>query len=151
MRQQTGFRAGQVVFAVILALLVLNPEAGLGKSRHGLSTQERETLVQEVGLTPEQATALQTLDDKFDQAREGIIAGIRTDEVELEKALAASRPDAARIKTLVDALTQGHDRLMQTFKAQRQEEMELMTPVQQGRFLLVLKRWHEELEKGQEK
>jgi hypothetical protein len=36
----------------------------------------------------------------------------------------------------------GHDQLFQSLKAQRQEEMALLTPVQQGKFVLALKKWH---------
>ena len=43
------------------------------------------------------------------------------------------------------AVTADFDRLMASFKAQRQEEMALLTPSQQGKFILALKKWHQEL------
>ena len=83
--------------------------------------------------------------EKYDQSREGIIERIRNNESELEKALAVTQTDEAKIKELVAALGVGHDKLVETLKAQRREEMVLLTPVQQGKFLLALKKWHEEM------
>ncbi len=64
-------------------------------------------------------------------------------ESDLEKALAAPKPDEARIKELVAAVIQGHDQLFQSLKEQRQAEMALLTPVQQGKFIMALRKWHQ--------
>ena len=42
-------------------------------------------------------------------------------------------------------ITSDHANLLETFKVQRQAEMALLTPVQQGKFLMTLKKWHEEM------
>ena len=69
---------------------------------------------------------------------------LRQNENDLETALAAPQPDENKISHLVNALIAAHDQLFETFKSQRQEEMALLTPVQRGKFLLALKKWHEE-------
>ncbi len=82
--------------------------------------------------------------EHWDQIRQNIIAGIKENETDLETALAAPQPDDSKITHLVNALIAAHDQLFETFKSQRQEEMALLTPVQRGKFLLSLKKWHEE-------
>ncbi len=135
----------------VMALLALGPGRANGESRGGYAGLERETLVKELGLTAEQTTAFQAIGDKFDQSRVGITQEIKNKESDLEKALSAATPDEAKIKELVTAITRGHDQLFQTLKAQRQEEMALLTPVQQGKFILALKKWHEGMRAGPEK
>ena len=128
---------------VMAALLVLGPGPARGESRGSYSALERDTLMQELNLTPEQAKNFQTIGDRCDLNRDKIVALVKEKESDLEKALAAPKPDEAKIKELVAAVIQGHDQLFQTLKSQRQEEMALLTPVQQGKFILALKKWHE--------
>ena len=142
MIRQAGSWQTRCGLLVMVALLVVGPGQVNGENRGKYPAVERETLVKELGLTPEQAKAFQAVGDKFDQSREGIIAGIKTRESDLEKALAAPQPDENTIKGLVATVTQDHDQLFQSFKAQRQEEMALLTPLQQGKFILALKKWH---------
>jgi Spy/CpxP family protein refolding chaperone len=147
MRRQTGFRLIKAGLLVAMTFLVLGPGQVLGDPGVSYSSLERETLTKELGLTAEQAKAFQAVGDKFDKTREGIVADLQTKESDLEKALAAPKPDEQKIKGLVALITQGHDQLFQSLKDQRQEEMALLNPVQQGKFVLALKKWHEEKEK----
>lgn len=112
--------------------------------RPGASMQ-RENLAQELHLTPEKAKEFQAVGDKYAQSRMAIIDRIKKNEGELGKSLAAPKPDAAKIKDLAAAISADHGNLFETFKAQRQEELRLLTPVQQGKFIMALKRWHEEM------
>jgi Spy/CpxP family protein refolding chaperone len=146
MRRQTGFRLIKAGLLVAMTFLVLGPGQVLGDPGASYSSLERETLTKELGLTAEQAKAFQAVGDKFDKTREGIVADLQTKESDLEKALAAPKPDEQKIKGLVALITQGHDQLFQSLKDQRQEEMALLNPVQQGKFVLALKKWHEEKE-----
>jgi Spy/CpxP family protein refolding chaperone len=151
MKRQTGFRFLKAALLVAMALLVLGPGQVLGDPGASYSSLERATLIKELGLAAEQTKAFQAVGDKFDKIREGIVAGLETKESDLEKALAAPKPDEQKIKGLVAVITQGHDRLFQSLKEQRQEEMALLTPVQQGKFVLILKKWHENMREKLEK
>ena len=150
MRREKGLRLRQAGLLVVVALLALGPGQARGETG-SYPSLEREALSKELGLTAEQAKAFQAVDDKFDKNREGIIADLKNKESDLEGALAAAKPDEQKIKGLVAAITQGHDQLFQSLKAQRQEEMALLTPVQQGKFVLALKKWHQEMKEKQEK
>ena len=143
MTRQAGSWQTRVGLLLMVALLVLDAGQVNGEDRGNYSGMERETLVKELGLTPGLAKAFQSVGEKFDQSRDGIIAGIKQRESDLEKAMAAPKPDETKIKELVAGVIQGHDQLFQTLKTQRQEEMALLSPIQQGKFILALKKWHE--------
>jgi Spy/CpxP family protein refolding chaperone len=146
MRRKIGLRFKLVgLLVVVVALLALGPGETRGEPGASYSRIEQETVCKDLGLTPEQAKAFQAVGDKFDKNREAIVAGLKTEENDLQKALAVPKPDEQKIKGLVAEITQGHDQLFQTLKSQRQEEMALLNPVQQGKFVLALKKWHEEM------
>ncbi len=144
MEKRTDF--WQICLGLLLAVALLTP--GIGQAREetgGSSGMQMEKLAKDLNLTPEKAKEFQGVGERYDQSREEIIEPMRNKESELEKALAVTQPDEAKIKELVAAIAAGHDKLVDTFKAQRREEMLLLTPVQQGKFLMALKKWHEEM------
>ena len=143
MKEHRGFWHMRVGSLLLMALLVLGSGQARGEGRGSYAGPERETLMKELGLTAEQVKAFQAVGDKCDLNRDKIIAEIRSKENDLEKALSAATPDEGKVKGLVAAITSAHDQLFQTVKTQRQEEMALLTPIQQGKFILALKKWHE--------
>jgi Spy/CpxP family protein refolding chaperone len=151
MQRPTGPWSMCLGLLFVVALLLPSLGQASGKPRGSPSGTEKGKFLRELGLTSEQTRAFLAIDDKFDQTRDGIIEGIKNNESELEQALSSPTPDEVKIKGLVAAITRGHDQLFQTFKAQRQEEMALLTPIQQGRFLLALKKWHQEMKEHFEK
>ena len=131
---------------LLLAVALLTP--GLGQAIGEPGSQpglEKERIAKDLGLTPDKAQAFLAVDEKYDRSRQVIIEEITKDEGELEKSIAAPQPDGAKITGLVTAITNAHSKLWETFKVQRQEEMALLTPVQQGKFLMALKKWHQEM------
>jgi Spy/CpxP family protein refolding chaperone len=143
MRREMGFSLRQVGLFVVVALLALGPGQVWGDPGAGYLKMEQETLCKDLGLTPEQSKAFQAIGDTFDKNREAIVADLENKENDLERALAAPKPDEQKIKGLVAEITLGHDQLFQSLKAQRQEEMALLSPLQQGKFVMALKKWHE--------
>ncbi len=105
---------------------------------------EWEKLVKELNLTPEKASEFQAVGAKYSQTRTDLIEKLKKSETDLEKAVAGPKPDEVKIKELVPVIIADHNQLFESFKAQRQEEMTLLTPVQQAKYLLALKKWHEE-------
>lgn len=85
------------------------------------------------------------VDDKFAAERQKIIAGLKQSQKDLQGALAAAKPDEAKIKDLVGTLTAGQDKLFASFKNQRDEELALLSPVDQGRYLLAMSQWRKEM------
>jgi Spy/CpxP family protein refolding chaperone len=132
---------------VVLLLIFAFLAPGLAQSQGagaGNYLGQREQLLRELNLSPDKAKAFMSVGAHWEQIRQKIIAGIKENETGLESALGAPPPDDNKITHLVNALIAAHDQLFDTFKSQRQEEMNLLTPVQRGKFLLALKKWHEE-------
>ena len=106
-----------------------------------------ENLIKELNLAPDKAREFLAVGERYGQSRKGIVEGLKKDQDELEKALAAPQPEEGKIKALVGTVTAEQEKFFETFKAQRREEMALLTPVQQGKFLMALRKWHQEMEK----
>ena len=147
MTRKAGFRLTWVVGFLMMALLAPNLGQAKEEPEGGHPGIQREKLVQDLNLAPDKAQAFLAVGKKYEHMRGEVIERIKQNDLELEKALAAPQPDEAKIKEMVATITMDHEKLFDTFKAQRREEMELLTPVQQGKFLLVLKKWHDELRK----
>jgi len=65
---------------------------------------------------------------------------------DLKAALAAATPDEAKIQDLVRATNAAQDKLLISVKMERGEAMALMTPVQQGQFIMLMGNWLEKVQ-----
>lgn len=150
MQRKTDLRLVGLGLLLAVALLLPGPVQAKEKpgSDYGI---KKAKLAQDLGLTPDKAKAFLAVGEKYEGSRQAIIERIKKNESALSQALAAPKPDVAKIKTLVAAIIGDHSELLDTFKVQRREEMAHLTPVQQGKFLLALKKWHEELRQKYEK
>jgi hypothetical protein len=143
MKRKTG--VWLIYLGLLLVLGLLKPNLGQPKEPgEGKFSGQREQLITDLGLSPDVAKAFLAVGGKWDQIRKDITVKIKKNEADLETALAAPQPDEGKINTLVSTLVIDHDQLFGTFMAQRQDEMALLTPVQRGKFLLALKKWHEQ-------
>ncbi len=140
-------------FALLMILILMTPGLGQPKEEQeaGSLEMQRENLIKELNLSPDKAKEFLSVGEKYHQIRQDIIGRIGKGESDLTAALAASHPDESKINQIVTALIADHDQLFETFKAQRHEEMGLLTPVQRGKFLLALKKWHEEVAQKEKK
>jgi Spy/CpxP family protein refolding chaperone len=133
---------------LVLGLLLALPGPGLGQSKETSETVyalQRERICKDLGLSEAKAKEFKAVEDKFAQARKEIVMGMRKNEDELEKLLIAPQPDEGKIKHLVAVITADHAKVFDSIRTQRQEEMALLTPIQQGKFLICLRIWHEEM------
>ncbi len=105
----------------------------------------RTTLVKELKLSPEKAKDFNDVEDKYGKDRQELIEKLKKSHTELVSALAASTPDDAKIKGLVAAIRADREKMANSFKSQQDEELALMTPVQQGQYLMLLHKWSEEV------
>lgn len=150
MERKTDFRLRWLGLLLVAALMA--PSLGQAQEkREGGYPELQQKLVKELNLMPEKAKEFQAVGEKYDQSRAEIIGKIEKNDSELEKALAAPQPDEGKINELVAAAIAGQDQLFATFKAQRQEEMALLTPVQRGKFIMALIKWHHEEREKYEK
>lgn len=140
--------------AILSALLVV-PALGQGKeeeqNRRVIDKEQKEQMIKELKLAPEKEKAILAVEDKSAAERREIIAGLKKAVVDLQTALASAKPDEAKIRKLVKAVTAGQDKMFISYKNQRDKELSLMTPVEQGKYLMMLPGGQKMMEKNKEK
>ena len=143
-----GKKFWMIGVGLLVAVGLLVPAMAQEKKAQGKETmaeffkKERENLCGELKLSPDKAKEFMAVGDKYDQKRKEIIEQIKKNEADLKAALAASPPDEAKVKSVVDDAVANQEKLFDTFKDQRREKMGLLTPIQQGKYLLILMKWH---------
>ncbi len=136
------------VLCAILSAMLIAPTLGQAKEDEGAKFKERFTqMIKSLKLAPEKEKSVLDVQDKYAKERKSIIDGMKKANTDLEAALKATPPDEAKIKELIGTITAGQDKLFATFKNQRDEEMALMTTVEQGKYLLAMGKWREEMAK----
>ena len=157
MKGKFNFKLGAL--CAILSAMLLIPALGQAKEEEGARYKEQMAkMIKELKLAPEKEKAILAVEDKYARERKEIIAGVKKANDDLQAALAAANPDEAKLKELISALTAGQDKMFASFKNQRDEELALMTPAEQAKYLLVLGQWrqkmmnkHKEKEAGEKK
>jgi hypothetical protein len=140
MKAKFNFKLGAL--CAILSAMLLMPAPSQAKDEEAARYKEqKDKIIKELKLAPEKEKAIWAVEDKFARERKDIIAGVKNANEELQAALAAANPDEAKLKELVSALTAGQDKMLTSFKNQRDEELSLMTPAEQAKYLLVRGQW----------
>ena len=122
------------------------PALGQAKGEEAAVYKEKkDQMIKELKLAPEKEKAVLAVEDKYATERKDIVAGVKKANDDLQAALAAANPDEAKLKELVSALTAGQDKIFASFKNQRDEELALMTPVEQAKYLMVLGQWRQKM------
>jgi len=130
----------------ILSAMLLMPALGQAKEDEGARYKEqKDQMIKKLKFAPEKEKAILAVEDKYARERKEIIAGVKKANDALEAAVAAANPDEAKLKELVSALTAGQDNLFASFKNQREEELALMTPAEQAKYLIVLGQWRQKM------
>jgi hypothetical protein len=151
MKGKFNFKLGAL--CAILSVMLLIPAPGQAKEEGGERYKvKKDKIIKEMKLAPEKEKAILAVEDKYARERQEIIAGVKKANEDLRTALAAANPDEAKLKELVSVLTAGQDKLFASYKNQRDEELSLMTPAEQARYLLVLGQWRQKImDKRQQK
>ena len=146
MKGKFNFKLGALC-AIISAMLVM-PALGQAKGEEAaVQKDKKDQMIKELKLAPEKEKAVLAVAAKYATERKDIVAGVKKANDDLQAAMAAPTPDEAKLKGLVSALTAGQDKMFASFKNQRDEELALMTPVEQAKYLLVLGQWRQKMMK----
>ena len=150
MKGKFNFKLGALC-AILSAMLVI-PALGQAKEEEGAAyKKQRGQMIKKLKLAPGKEKAVLAVEDKYAAERKEIIAGVKKAHDDLQAAVTAANPDEAKLKELVSALTAGQDKLFASFKNQRDEELSLMTPAEQARYLLLLVKWRQKMGKHHQK
>jgi hypothetical protein len=132
---------------IILSAMLIIPTWGQAKEENmGQRIKAfRTQLIKGLKLPPDKEKELLAAEEKYAAERQSLIAGLKKANEDLQKALAAAKPDEAKVKDLVTTITTGQENLFASFRKQQKEEMDLMTPVQQGKYILALSKWRHKM------
>jgi len=134
------------VLSTILSFLLLIPALGqvgedLGKKLCAFKVKT----FKELNIAADKEKQLTAMEEKCVLARTAIMAKMNKSKDELQAALAAPNPDEAKIKALVAAFIGAQVDLFNSYKNELNDELAQMTPVQQGKYLMALERWRQEV------
>jgi hypothetical protein len=144
MKGKFNFKLG--AFCAILSAMLLMPAPGQAKEKEEAHYKaQNDKMIKELKLAPEKEKAILAVEDKYAAERKEIMAGAQKAYDDLQAALAAANPDEAKLKELVGALIASQDKMFTSFKNQRDEELALMTPAEQAKYLIVQGQWREKM------
>jgi hypothetical protein len=142
MKGKFNFKLGAL--CAVLGAMLLMPALGQAKGEEAaVQKDKKDQIIKELKLAPEKEKAVLAVADKYAAERKDIVAGVKKANVDLQAELATATPDEAKLKGLVSALTAGQDKMFTSFKNQRDEELALMSPVEQAKYLMVLGQWRQ--------
>ena len=150
MRRRLNFKL--VGVCAVLCVLLLVPAAAQGKEDVGAELKEQKMqLIKQLKLGPDKEKAMLELEEKYSAEREKILDSTMNALDNLQAELKKAKPDEAKVQDLVKSLTTSQDNLFDSFKEQRDKEMALMSPLEEGRYLLALGKWRDEMMEEYEK
>ncbi|MGO8760422.1 MAG: hypothetical protein ACLP2P_12530 [Desulfobaccales bacterium] len=141
MKNRFNFRLGALW--IILGALFLLTSLHLAQAKEGGWERMKEKIkitkeLQELKLAPDKEAALLAVEQKYAKERKDLMAALKKYREELKAALGAATPDEAKLLDLVRTANATQDKLLTSFKMERDEAMALMTPIQQGQFITVM-------------
>jgi Spy/CpxP family protein refolding chaperone len=147
---ESKFKVRLVVLWIILAALFWLPSLPSTQAKevgweHLKGQLKKINDFKELKLNPKKETALLQVEEKYSQERKSIVGDLKKHQEELKAALAAPTQDEAKIKDLVSNINAAQDKLLTSFKVERDEAMALMNPIQQGQFIMIMSRWYQEI------
>ncbi len=139
-----AFFLSLVIFLILTGLLLI-PALGQADSWSEMHKQHRATLVKELKLSPDKVKDFNAVEDKYAKDRQELVERLKKSHTELIDALTPATPDEAKLKGLVAGIRADHEKMAKSFQSQQDEELALMTPLQQGQYLMLLHKWREEM------
>jgi len=128
-----------LISLMLSAFLVMTPSGLAQEKPWDNYIKGREQIAKQIDLNPKQAEKFIAVQKKFIQQYKELSTAILTSERDLKKVLSQSKPDKARVHELVSKIITAQDKLFNAFKAHRDEELALMTPMQRGKYLVSLR------------
>ena len=137
---------GLAVVGLALSVLLWTPAPSQAKGKWFKHVQEmREKQAKKMNLSPEKTKEFLAVEAKYDKIRRDALEKVKTSLQELQTVLTAKSPDEAKVKGLVSAITTAQAEFINTYKARQDEVMALLTPVQQGKYLVSTWSWFEHM------
>ena len=146
MKGKLIFKLGAL--SIILSVLLVVPALGqTAQTNEELGKQLKDykaNILKELKIAPDKEKALIAVEDKYSLMRGEIVSKSDKAWKDLQDALAAPKPDDAKVKEAVAAYIDAQAKLFTSFKKQLDEELALMSPIQQGKYLVAMEKWRQQ-------
>jgi Spy/CpxP family protein refolding chaperone len=137
---------------ILLVLLVLTlggsswawaqpgPGHGFGEGRfHDRFLEvKRKQLGPALGVNQQTVDKLLAIDQRYKPLRHQLIMGMKTDMRRLQQLMSQGSPPEQEVKAILSGMKQRRMEMLNLQQRKDDEEMALLTPVQQGRYLIYL-------------
>jgi hypothetical protein len=146
MKGKDIFKLG-VLSTILSVLLVVPALAQTGQTNEALGKELKDykaQTIKELKVAPDKEKALMAVEDKYSVQRGEIVDGQKKAMDGLLAALAAPTPDEAKIQAAVAVYIDAQSKMFNSFKSQLDEELALMSPIQQGRYLIAMEKWRQQ-------
>ena len=146
MKGKLIFKLG--LLAIILSFLLVIPALGQqGQTNEALGKQLKDykaKILKDLKIAPDKEKALAALEDKYSEMRGEIVDNSKKAWDNLQAALAAPKPDNAKVKAAVAAFIDAQAKLFASFRKQLDDELAQMSPIQQGKYLVAMEKWRQQ-------
>ena len=146
MKGKLIFKLG--LLAIILSFLLVIPALGQqGQTNEALGKQLKDykaKILKDLKIAPDKEKALAALEDKYSEMRGEIVDNSKKAWDNLQVALAAPKPDNAKVKAAVAAFIDAQAKLFASFRKQLDDELAQMSPIQQGKYLVAMEKWRQQ-------
>ena len=135
-----------LVAGVVLTILAGTSSLAPAKEEGQSDIQAlRSHLAKTLDLRPDRAKTFIKVEEKYDRIRQEALERIKKSEEQLEKLMAGGKPDEGKLKKLITTIASDQDILVNIYKGKRDETLALLTPAQQGEYLLITLKWQQKL------
>ena len=146
MKGKLIFKLG--LLTTILSFLLVIPALGQkGQTNEALGKQLKDykaQILKDLKIAPDKEKVLVAVEEKYSLQRGEIVDNSKKAWDTLQAALAAPKSDEAKVKEAVAAYIDAQAKLFTSFKQQLDEELALMSPVQQGKYLVAMEKWRQQ-------
>jgi hypothetical protein len=146
MKGKLIFKLGAL--STILSFLLVVPALGqTAQTNEDLGKQLKDykaKIYEQIKANPNQQKSLVAVEEKYSVSRGEIVDGSKKAWDNLQAALAAAKPDEAKVKEAVSAYVAAQAKLFTSFRSELDEELALMSPIQQGNYLVAMEQWRQQ-------
>jgi hypothetical protein len=146
MKGKLIFKLG--LLTIILSFLLVMPALSqTAQTNEELGKQLKDykaNILKELKIAPDKEKAMVAVEEKYSLMRGEIVDNSTKAWDNLQAALAAPKADEAKVKGAVAAYIDAQAKLFTSFRKQLDEELALMSPIQQGKYLVAMEKWRQQ-------
>lgn len=114
------------------------PESGMGQFQHGVQELKRTQLGPALGVDQRKVDQLLQIDQKYDPLKDQTRREARVALGQLQQLMRNPNPSEEEVRAVLETLLRKEQEINSLKQRQHQEEMAILTPIQQARYIMYL-------------